>query len=98
MCVCVSNKSLHHKSDLDIEWSRLFYQVWRQLVYETAEVYSAMVDCKADIMSELNQRPSQQAVTKLNSLCQKSIHKYLEYIGSLKTPEGTLPEPLPPGS
>lgn len=76
---------------------QFYLLVWRQLVYETAEVYSAMVDCKADIMSELNQRPSQQAVTKLNSLCQKSIHKYLEYIGSLKTPEGTLPEPLPPG-
>ncbi|XP_067950106.1 KIF-binding protein-like [Watersipora subatra] len=72
--------------------------VWRQLVYETAEAYSAMVDCKVEIMNELgDSQPSSQAVSKLNSLCQKSIHKYLEYVGSLKGPDGSLPDPIPEG-
>ena len=72
--------------------------MWRQLVYETAEAYSAMVDCKVDIMNSVEQsRPSAHAINKLNSLCEKSIHTYLEYVSSLRGPDGKLPEPIPEG-
>jgi len=55
-----------------------------------------MVDCKVAILQETGQRASPHAAEKINSLCDKSIKKYLEYVGSLKK-DGELPDPLPEG-
>lgn len=57
-----------------------------------------MVDCKFELMNDSgDSRPTPHAVEKLNSLCEKSIHKYLEYVGSLKGADGELPDPIPEG-
>ena len=56
-----------------------------------------MIDCKVEIMSQLDQPPTPHMITKLNSLCEKSIQKYLEYVSSLRDHEGNLPDPLPQG-
>ena len=81
-----------------LNFSICFYlQKWRQLVYELAEIYSAMATCKLSIINQSDDRPDQHSMNKFNSLSEKSISKYLQYVTSLKTPNGKMPDPLPEG-
>lgn len=79
-------------------WFVYLLQVRRQIVYEQGEVYSEMIDCKEE---QLQQATDTQVrahyAIKITELSRKSINKFLDYITSLKTPEGSMPDPLPPG-
>lgn len=72
-------------------------QVYRQIVYELAEVYSTMLDCKEELPLPTDIQRRANIVKKHNSLCDKSIKNYLLYVSSLKTTDGVLPDPLPEG-
>lgn len=88
-----------HKRRIDMleailkELSAQFYLlICRQLIYEVAETYSAMLDLKLSIIEERGATPSPHAVKKINHLAEQSIKKYEEYIDTLRNAQKKIPE------
>ena len=69
---------------------KLFTLLVRQLMYEVAEVYSAMMDIKAET--------SQNNANKINSLVDSSMAAFKAYLGTLHTQEGKAPDKYPEDS
>lgn len=88
-----------HKRRIDMlegtlkELNTQFYlMICRQLMYEIAETYSAMLDLKLAIIEEAGITPTPHAVKKINHLAQQSILEYQKYLDTLKTgTDKTLP-------
>ena len=59
-------------------------QVCRQIYYELAETYSAMMDNKLALLEGDVSRPSSQQTKKINTLATSSIQHFLHYLDSLK--------------
>lgn len=66
--------------------------IYRQLIYEVAETYSAILDIKLSIIEERGTAPSAHAVNKINTLTQQSIDQFKVYIDTLKTSSKKLPD------
>ena len=69
-----------------------YLMICRQLMYEIAETYSAILDIKLSIIEEHGTPPSQHAVHKINLLTQQSIDWYQSYIDTLKTTDKKIPD------
>ncbi|XP_071942674.1 KIF-binding protein-like isoform X2 [Antedon mediterranea] len=70
-----------------------FLLLCRQLIFESAEIYSEMVDFKISIAEEAPPA-SQHAVKKINMLIMNSIGQYQAFINSLRKPDETMPDTL----
>ena len=68
--------------------------VCRQLMFELAETYSAMLDLKVSMADESNGQPTGRALKKINTLTQQSIDEFNKYIDSLRNTDKELPEKL----
>lgn len=80
-------------SEIVKELNPQFYLLlWRQLVYELAETYSAILDIKLAIIEEEGGQPSAHAIKKINMLTEQSIKQYVTYIDSLKNASKQLPD------
>jgi hypothetical protein len=67
--------------------------ICRQLIYEIAETYSALVDTKLAIIEMHDQPPTMTAVKKINALVQEAIDYFNRYINSLRpAPDKPLPD------
>lgn len=66
--------------------------VCRQLIFEIADTYSAMLDLKLAIIEESGNPPNAHAVRKINMLAAQSIQRYQDYLKTLQTPEKKLPD------
>ena len=71
---------------------QFYLLICRQVMFELAEVYSAILDLKLSINEQTENPPTRHAVQKINLLAQQSLDKFSAYIDSLKTPEKQLPE------
>ncbi|KAG0713528.1 KIF1-binding protein [Chionoecetes opilio] len=61
-----------------------YLHVCRQINYELAEIYSAMMDNKLALWDGEADRPSPQQTKKVNTLATSSIQHFLHYLDSLK--------------
>ena len=80
-----------HKRRIDIlepvanELNPRYYQTeCRQMWVELAGTYSAILNIKLDKLRASDERPSPQALTKINNLAQSAIQYYLKFLDSLK--------------
>jgi len=70
---------------------KLFTLLVRQLIYEVAETYSAMMDIKLDSLT--SHTPANLA--KLNGLVDSSISAFRAYLETLNKPDGSAPDTYP---
>lgn len=70
-----------------------YLYVCRQINYELAETYSAMMDNKLDLVEAGTGDPTPPQAKKINSLATSSIQHFLHYLDSLKD-ETTGEQPL----
>lgn len=69
-----------------------YLQICRQLMFETAEAYSEMVDLKIALINDnSDSAPSSHAIKKVNHLITQSIKFFQTFIDSMKH-KGVLPE------
>lgn len=69
-----------------------YLQICRQLMFESAEAYSEMVDLKIGLMNEnADSLPSPHAIKKVNHLINQSIKFFQTFIDSMKQ-KNVLPE------
>ncbi|XP_050740456.1 KIF-binding protein-like isoform X1 [Eriocheir sinensis] len=61
-----------------------YLNVCRQIYYELAETYSAMMDNKLTLLEGDGSRPTSQQTKKINTLATSSIQHFLHYLDSLK--------------
>lgn len=61
-----------------------YLHVCRQIYYELAETYSAMMDNKLTLLEGEQSRPTSQQTKKINTLATSSIQHFLHYLDSLK--------------
>ena len=80
------------KNVLDQLNPQYYLLVCRQLMFELAETYSAMLDLKLAAANETEARPTARAMKKINTLTQQSIDEFHKYIDSLRNPDKELPE------
>ena len=73
---------------------QFYLLVCRQLMYEIAEIYSAMLDLKLSIMEDREVAPTPHAVKKINLLAEQSIAKYQAYLDSLRNAQKEMPSKL----
>ncbi len=66
--------------------------ICRQLIFELAETYSAMLDLKLAIIEESGDPPNAHAINKINMLATNSIQQYQAYLKTLQTAQKKLPE------
>ncbi|XP_064622870.1 KIF-binding protein-like [Lineus longissimus] len=67
--------------------------ICRQLIFEIAETYSALVDSKLAMIEMHDQPPTMTAVRKINALVQETIDYFNRYINTLRpTPDKPLPD------
>ena len=71
---------------------QFYLLICRQLMFELAETFSAMVDAKLAIVEMNGSPPTPHAVKKINLLTTQSITKYTDYLNSLKNTEKVLPD------
>ena len=71
-----------------------FLLVNRQLVYEIAEIYMAMLDLKLAIIEESNEPPNAHGRKKINQLTSQSIEQYNAYLDTLKGTDKMMPDKL----
>lgn len=82
------------KNVLDELNPQYYLLVCRQLMFELAETYSAMLDLKLAAADETEARPTGRVLKKINMLTQQSIGEFSKYIDSLRNPNKELPEKL----
>uniref|UniRef100_A0A182NEC2 KIF-binding protein n=1 Tax=Anopheles dirus TaxID=7168 RepID=A0A182NEC2_9DIPT len=73
-----------------------YYQtICREAWYELGLTYSNMLDVKLSQLDEIqsNERPSPQALNKINHLCEKSIRNFKKFVESYKIALDTLELP-----
>ncbi|KAL4715325.1 hypothetical protein ACJJTC_004777 [Scirpophaga incertulas] len=81
--------------DLIKEINPTYYlQYCRQLWYELGEIYSDILNIKLDKINKSSERPTPHALKKINSLCDKSIENYEQFLNSVKDKSGKLPVKL----
>ncbi|XP_048587634.1 KIF-binding protein-like [Nematostella vectensis] len=68
-----------------------YLQICRQLMFETAEAYSEMVDLKIALAKESGVPPSVHVIKKINHLVTQSIKFFQTFIDSMKQKQ-VLPE------
>ena len=71
---------------------QFYLMICRQLMYEMAETYSAMLDLKHAIIEENESPPTPHAMKKINTLAQQSINQYTKYLDTLRDSNKKLPE------
>lgn len=71
--------------------------VCRQIMFEIADTYSAMMDLKFAILEAAGEavRPTPHHVKKINSLVKESIKYYQEYLDTLKGGQPVYPDEFP---
>ncbi|KAJ8936179.1 hypothetical protein NQ318_017059 [Aromia moschata] len=80
---------------LDKVNSQYYLQYCRQVWFELARTYADILDIKSEKLRESNARPSPQALTKINTLVEKSICHYSNFINSFKDKvTGTFPDKI----
>lgn len=62
-----------------------YMQYCRQIWFELAQIYTDILDIKIDKLQESKERPTPHALTKINSLVQKSIQHYTNFINCFRT-------------
>lgn len=93
-------RSKMHKRRIDLlkilvqELNPQYYlHVCRQLNYEIAETYSAMMDSKLALLEHGSGTPTPAQAKKINTLATSSIQHFLHYLDSMKdTASGEQPE------
>ncbi|KAJ8036151.1 KIF1-binding protein-like [Holothuria leucospilota] len=73
---------------------QFFLHICRQLTFEIAETYNAMVDIKTEIKNRSGTTPTAHVVKKINGLIMKSIAYFQKFCDSLRDPQGVMPEEL----
>lgn len=69
-----------------------YLQYCRQIWFELAQIYSDILDIKMEKLQESNDRPTPHALSKVNSLVEKSIQHYSNFINAFKVlPTNELP-------
>ncbi|XP_066269738.1 KIF-binding protein-like isoform X2 [Branchiostoma lanceolatum] len=88
-----------HKRRVDMLQSLLselnpqhYLLVCRQIMYETAEAFSEMLDLKVAIAEAADERPTVHAVKKINTLAQQSIGHYQMFLDSLRNADKEMPK------
>lgn len=71
-----------------------YLQYCRQLWYELGEVYSEILNIKLEKLNKTNARPTPHSLKKINSLCEKSIENYENFLNSVKNKDGNMPAKL----
>ncbi|GLV31337.1 uncharacterized protein CBL_11068 [Carabus blaptoides fortunei] len=84
-------QSKMHKRRIDLlenavkELNPTYYlQVCRQIWYELGETYITILEIKMDKLRESPERPTPHALQKINSLIEKSIANFLNFVNSIK--------------
>ena len=69
----------------------------RQLMFEIADTYSAMMDLKSAVLEAAgpNVRPTPHSIKKINTLAKESIRYYQEYLNTLKGGKPVYPDQFP---
>lgn len=88
----MSNQAKLHKrrADLLVELienlnPKFYLNICREVWYELGLTYSVMLDIKMDQLGSSNSNlPSPHALSKINSLCNKSILHFKEFLESYK--------------
>lgn len=90
-----------HKRRIDLlaqclnEINPQFYLlICRQLQFEIAEIYGAMLDLKIAIANESIQTPTNHAIKKINLLCRSSIFYFNKFLDTLRNPQKVFPFPF----
>ncbi len=68
----------------------------RQLIYELAETYSAMMDIKIDIVKREPSKMTPANIKKINELVDLSVNSFRAYLATLNNSDGSLPEKFLP--
>lgn len=71
-----------------------YLQYCRQLWYELGEVYTEILNIKLEKLNKTNARPTPHSLQKINSLCEKSIENYENFLNSVKNKDGNMPAKL----
>ncbi|KAL3872895.1 hypothetical protein ACJMK2_036075 [Sinanodonta woodiana] len=71
---------------------QFYLLICRQLMFELADTYSAMLDLKLAAMEQEGSTLTSHAVAKINLLTKESIEKYQEYLTSLKGGKPDYPD------
>lgn len=69
--------------------------VCRQLQYEIAEIFSAMLDLKVALYETGQKTPNPKATSKINQLSKQGIDYYEKFIKSFNNLEGKTPDKIP---
>lgn len=78
-------RRIDHLESVITELNPTYYlQVCRQIWYELGEIYITILEIKLDKLRETSQRPTPQALLKINSLIEKSIQHFKSFIESIK--------------
>lgn len=64
----------------------------RQLVFELAETYSAMMDIKIEQLRSDPSTTTPAAIKKINTLVELSANCFQTFLGTLSGPDGSIPE------
>ena len=79
--------------------TQLFTLLVRQLVYEVAETYSAMMDIKLELVkSDPANNATPQNLKKVNSIIDSSINSFQTYLATLNDSGDKIPEKYPSDS
>lgn len=88
---CPDRQSKMHKRRIDQlenvikELNPTYYlQVCRQIWYELGDTYNSILDIKMDKLRETNVRPTPHSLTKINTLIEKCILHFTNYLDSVK--------------
>ena len=88
----MSNQSKLHKRRADLLVDlvnnlnpKFYLNICREVFYELGLIYSVMLDIKMDQLgNNSSNMPSPHALSKINSLCNKSIFRFKEFLESYK--------------
>lgn len=73
-----------------------YIQYCRQIWYELAQIYNDILDIKMEKLRATKERPKPQALSKINSLVEKSIQHYTNFIDAFKSlSTNEVPEVIP---
>lgn len=76
--------------------STYYLQYCRQMWFELAQIYTDILDVKIDKLQQSQDRPTPHALQKINTLVDKSIQHYTNFINCFKSlPNNELPKTIP---